>query len=85
MSSKNTPKKITYKPEDLAGLDYENDLGDPGSPPYTRGIYEEMYQRRLWSIRQFSGFGTPEQTNERFKYEYSIGQTGLSIAFDVIL
>jgi methylmalonyl-CoA mutase N-terminal domain/subunit len=83
MSSKNL-QKSAYKPEDLAGLDYHNHLGDPGSPPYVRGIYEEMYQRRLWSIRQFSGFGTPEQTNERFKYEHSIGQTGLSIAFDVI-
>ena len=83
MSSEKS-NKITYKPEDLANLDYQTHLGDPGCPPYTRGIYNAMYQGRPWSIRQFSGFGTPEQTNERFKYEYSIGQTGLSIAFDVI-
>lgn len=81
---KNGIEKTTYTPADSESLDYTRDLGNPGDPPYTRGIYQEMYRRRLWSIRQFSGFGTPEQTNERFKYEYSIGQTGLSIAFDVI-
>ncbi|MHA2621226.1 MAG: acyl-CoA mutase large subunit family protein [bacterium JZ-2024 1] len=77
------PIQRVYRPEDIAGLDYQRDLGDPGEYPYTRGIYETMYRGRLWTIRQFSGFGTPEDTNARYKYLIANGQTGLSVAFDL--
>jgi methylmalonyl-CoA mutase N-terminal domain/subunit len=70
-----------YTPEHIRELDYEKDLGDPGEPPYTRGIYPTMYRGRLWTMRQFSGFGTAADTNERFHYLLKHGQTGLSVAF----
>src|SRR5437588_8485942 len=75
------PVKQLYTPDDLQDFDYENDLADPGIPPYTRGIYPEMYRSRLWTMRQFSGFGTAADTNERFHYLLNHGQTGLSVAF----
>ena len=75
------PIERLYTEESIRELDYKNDLGDPGEPPYTRGIYPTMYQGRLWTIRQFSGFGTAENTNERFRYLLKNGQTGLSVAF----
>jgi len=75
--------KGLYRPEDVAGLDYERDLGDPGSYPFTRGIHANMYRGRLWTMRQFAGFGTAEETNERFRYLLKEGQTGLSVAFDL--
>lgn len=78
------PVKEVYGPEDVVGLHPVRELGIPGKEPYTRGIYPNMYQRKLWTIRQFSGFGTPEDTNARFKHEYALGQTGLSIAFDAV-
>jgi methylmalonyl-CoA mutase N-terminal domain/subunit len=71
-----------YTP-DNAGLDYERDLGYPGVHPFTRGVYPSMYRGRLWSMRQFAGFGTSEETNERFRYLLEHGQTGLSTAFDM--
>ncbi len=71
-----------YGPDDIAGLDYDRDLGRPGEFPYTRGIHKTMYRGRLWTMRQFSGFGTAEQSNERYKYLLRHGQTGLSVAFD---
>lgn len=77
------PIQGVYRPDDISGLNYERDLGDPGQYPYTRGIYETMYRGRLWTIRQFSGFGTPEDTNARYKYLIANGQTGLSVAFDL--
>jgi methylmalonyl-CoA mutase, N-terminal domain len=77
------PVKPLYGPEDLAGLDLEAELGAPGRFPYTRGIHPNMYQGRLWTMRQFSGFATPEQTNERYKYLLAQGQNGLSVAFDL--
>jgi len=77
------PVRRLYTPADLAGFDPDRDLGLPGQPPYTRGIHSTMYRGRLWTMRQFSGFGTPEQTNQRFHYLLSQGQTGLSIAFDL--
>jgi methylmalonyl-CoA mutase, N-terminal domain len=64
-------------------VDYERDLGDPGSFPFTRGIHESMYRGRLWTMRQFAGFGTAADTNERFRYLLDHGQTGLSTAFDM--
>src|ERR1700745_773786 len=75
------PIERLYTEEHVRDLDYKKDLGDPGEPLYTRGIYPEMYRRRLWTVRQFSGFGTAEDTNERFHYLLDHGQTGLSVAF----
>ncbi|MGH3003375.1 MAG: methylmalonyl-CoA mutase family protein, partial [Gaiellaceae bacterium] len=64
-------------------VDYERDLGYPGVFPFTRGVYPSMYRGRLWTMRQFAGFGTAEETNERFRYLLEHGQTGLSTAFDM--
>ncbi len=72
-----------YTPEDVADLDYEVDLGFPGEEPYTRGVYPTMYRGRTWTMRQFAGFGTAEETNDRFHYLIDEGQTGLSTAFDM--
>jgi methylmalonyl-CoA mutase N-terminal domain/subunit len=77
------PLQPLYGPDDVAGLDYERDLGYPGQYPYTRGIHATMYRGRLWTMRQFAGFGTAKQTNERFHFLLSQGQTGLSVAFDM--
>ncbi len=71
-----------YTPERVA-LDYDRDLGYPGAYPFTRGVYPSMYRGRLWTMRQFAGFGTAEETNERFRYLLDHGQTGLSTAFDM--
>ncbi|NEU56667.1 methylmalonyl-CoA mutase [Halorussus sp. MSC15.2] len=72
-----------YTPDDVADIDYEEDLGFPGEDPYTRGVYPTMYRGRTWTMRQFAGFGTAEETNERFHYLIDEGQTGLSTAFDM--
>src|SRR5215470_3871522 len=72
-----------YTPEQLPGFDYARDLGDPGQLPYTRGIHPTGYRGKLWTMRQFAGFGTPEETNARFKYLLEQGQTGLSVAYDL--
>jgi methylmalonyl-CoA mutase N-terminal domain/subunit len=77
------PLKPVYTQADVAGLDYERDLNDPGAFPYTRGIHHNMYRGKLWTMRQFAGYGGPEETNARFKYLLSQGQTGLSTAFDL--
>ncbi len=74
--------KRLYTPEDTENLDYLRDLGFPGEPPFTRGVHATMHRGRLWTMRMFSGFGTAEQTNKRFKYLLKEGETGLSIAFD---
>ncbi len=74
--------KTLYTHEDLKGFDYNRDLGYPGEFPFTRGVYTNMYRGRLWTMRQFSGFGTPKDTNKRYKYLLKHGQTGLSVAFD---
>lgn len=76
------PVKRLYTPEDVKDIDYLKDLGFPGEFPFTRGLHATMYRGRLWTMRQFSGFGTAEQTNQRFKYLLKEGETGLSIAFD---
>jgi len=73
--------KRLYKPEDIGGLNYDQDLGEPGHFPFTRGPYNDMYRGRLWTMRQFAGFGTADQTNQRFKFLIDHGQTGLSVAF----
>ena len=72
-----------YDPTDVADLDYDEDLGFPGEEPYTRGPYPTMYRGRTWTMRQFAGMGTAEETNERFHYLLDEGQTGLSTAFDM--
>lgn len=72
-----------YTPDDVQGLDYQKDLGFPGSFPYTRGVQPTMYRGRFWTMRQYAGFGTAEESNKRYKYLLSQGQTGLSIAFDL--
>jgi methylmalonyl-CoA mutase N-terminal domain/subunit len=72
-----------YTPADLAGFDPHRELGAPGAFPFTRGIHGDMYRGRPWTMRQFAGFGTAEQTNERFKFLLKQGQTGLSTAFDL--
>ena len=80
-SSETTVNRL-YTPDDIADFDYLNDLGFPGEYPFTRGVYPTMYRARLWTMRQYAGFGTAEQTNKRFKYLLEHGQTGLSVAFD---
>jgi methylmalonyl-CoA mutase N-terminal domain/subunit len=77
------PLEPLYTPDDVGGLNYERDLGYPGEYPYTRGVYHTMYRGRLWTMRQFAGYGSPEQTNERYKYLLEHGQGGLSVAFDM--
>ena len=76
------PVKPLYTPEDVEG-EFEEKIGYPGEYPYTRGVYPNMYRGRLWTVRQFAGFGTAAETNERFKYLIEHGQNGLSIAFDM--
>jgi methylmalonyl-CoA mutase, N-terminal domain len=76
------PLKEVYTEADLSGFAPHRDLGQPGEYPFTRGVYKNMYRGRLWTMRQFAGFGTPEDTNLRFKYLLEHGQTGLSVAFD---
>ncbi len=76
------PIKPLYTPEDVEG-DFEEKIGYPGEYPYTRGVYPNMYRGRLWTVRQFAGYGDAAQTNERFKYLIENGQNGLSIAFDM--
>jgi methylmalonyl-CoA mutase N-terminal domain/subunit len=72
-----------YTPDSLEGFDPDSELGYPGQYPFTRGVHATMYRSRLWTMRQFAGFGTPQQTNERFKFLLKQGQTGLSTAFDL--
>ncbi|HEU5254909.1 MAG TPA: methylmalonyl-CoA mutase family protein [Vicinamibacterales bacterium] len=72
-----------YTPADIASLDYARDLGNPGDFPYTRGIHANGYRGKLWTMRQFAGFGTPEETNQRYKQLLKAGGTGLSVAFDL--
>ena len=72
-----------YTPADVADLDYADDIGFPGEPPYTRGVYSTMHRGRMWTMRQYAGMGTAAETNERFNYLMDEGQTGLSMAFDL--
>ena len=75
--------KGAYRPEDTSEVDYERDLADPGHHPYTRGIRETMYRGRLWTMRQYAGFGTAAESNERYHYLLAQGSRGLSVAFDL--
>jgi methylmalonyl-CoA mutase N-terminal domain/subunit len=77
------PIDILYTPDDIENINYLAEIGFPGEFPYTRGVHQNMYHGKMWTMRQFAGFGTPEDTNERFKYLLEHGQTGLSTAFDL--
>ncbi len=77
------PIEPLYGPKDASAVDYERDLGDPGQFPYTRGVHQTMYRGKVWTMRQFAGFGSAAQTNERFKYLLEHGSHGLSVAFDL--
>ena len=74
---------VCYTPASIQSLDYQRDLGDPGQYPYTRGIHATGYRGKLWTMRQFAGYGTPEETNERYRRLLAAGGTGLSVAFDL--
>ncbi|HEX8099543.1 MAG TPA: methylmalonyl-CoA mutase family protein [Actinomycetota bacterium] len=77
------PLEPLYTPDDVKDIDYERDIGYPGHYPMTRGVYHTMYRGRLWTMRQFAGYGSPEETNARYKFLLSQGQGGLSVAFDM--
>jgi methylmalonyl-CoA mutase N-terminal domain/subunit len=77
------PIEALYTPDSVPGFDHDTELGYPGQYPFTRGVHASMYRSRLWTMRQFAGFGTPRQTNERFHFLLEKGQTGLSTAFDL--
>lgn len=83
MTVSSVPIKPLYTPEDVKDLSYMDDLNYPGSYPYTRGVQPNMYRGRQWTMRQFAGFATAKESNERYKYLLSQGQTGLSVAFDM--
>lgn len=83
ITASSEPINRLYTPLDIPDLDYQDDLAFPGEFPYTRGIHATMHRGRLWTMRMFAGFGTAEETNQRFQYLLSQGQTGLSIAFDL--
>jgi len=83
ITASSEPVEALAAPDTITDFDYERDLGFPGEYPYTRGVHHNMYRGRLWTMRQFAGFGTPEDTNKRFHYLLSKGQGGLSIAFDL--
>jgi len=77
------PLQALYTPDDLEGWSYDEKLGYPGEFPYTRGVYPSMYRGQPWTIRQFAGYGTAEETNRRYKFLLAQGQKGLSVAFDM--
>src|SRR5262245_56339919 len=77
-----TPVPRVYRP-DGGDIDYQRDLGEPGEFPYTRGVQPSMYRGRLWTMRQYAGFGSAAETNKRYRYLLEQGQTGLSVAFDL--
>lgn len=83
VTASSEPVELLATPADISDLDFFRDLNFPGEFPYTRGIHYNMYRGKLWTMRQFAGFGTPEDTNRRFKFLLEKGQTGLSVAFDL--
>src|SRR3712207_9077130 len=82
LSPSGIPVRLAYGPDD-APVDYARDLGDAGTFPYTRGIQPTMYRGRLWTMRQYAGFGTAAESNRRYRYLLSHGVSGLSVAFDL--
>jgi methylmalonyl-CoA mutase N-terminal domain/subunit len=83
MVTKSKELPLTFNPQNTRPIDYDQDLGDPGEFPYTRGIYQNMYRGRLWTMRQYAGYATAEESNARYKYLLAQGTTGLSVAFDL--
>src|ERR1044071_9148475 len=83
MVTKSKEPPLNFNPQNTRAIDYEKDLGDPGEFPYTRGIYPSMYRGRLWTMRQYAGYATAEESNARYKYLLAQGTTGLSVAFDL--
>ena len=83
VTGSNEPVQRLYTPSHTATISYEDSIGFPGDYPFTRGVHPTMYRGRFWTMRQYAGFGTAEQTNKRFKYLLKHGQTGLSVAFDL--
>lgn len=77
------PIEVLYTPDDIADVDYMNEIGFPGEYPYTRGVHKNMYRGKLWTMRMFSGMGSAKDTNDRYHYLLKGGQTGLSVAFDL--
>jgi methylmalonyl-CoA mutase N-terminal domain/subunit len=82
-TSSGIPIPRFYRPEDMAEIPYEEKVGDPGEYPYTRGLYPEMYRRRHWTMRQYAGYASAEESNRRYRYLLAQGTTGLSVAFDL--
>jgi len=82
-TSSGIPIEESYGPSDAADLDYTTTIGDPGQPPFTRGLYPEMYRKRLWTMRQYAGYADAEESNRRYRYLLDQGTTGLSVAFDL--
>ena len=82
-TTSNIPVDVQYSPLDIMNLDYTKDLGNAGEYPFTRGVQPNMYRGKLWTMRQYAGFGSAEETNKRYKFLLSEGQTGLSVAFDL--
>ena len=82
-TSSNIPVGVQYSPIDVADIDYCNDIGNAGEYPFTRGVQPNMFRGKLWTMRQYAGFGSAEETNKRYKFLLSEGQTGLSVAFDL--
>src|SRR5437660_5632283 len=82
-TSSNIELPVDFNPSNTDKLEYDRDLGDPGDFPYTRGIRRNMYRGRLWTMRQYAGYATAEESNARYKYLLSQGTTGLSVAFDL--
>ncbi|MCD4691540.1 MAG: methylmalonyl-CoA mutase family protein [Calditrichales bacterium] len=83
ITTSSEPVELLGTPDMIKDMEYDRDIGMPGDFPYTRGVHPNMYRGRLWTMRQFAGFGSPEDTNKRFKYLLENGQTGLSVAFDL--
>ncbi|HJS24865.1 MAG TPA: methylmalonyl-CoA mutase family protein [Pyrinomonadaceae bacterium] len=83
MATKTKELPLNFNPHNTREIDYEKDLGEPGEFPYTRGIYPNMYRGRLWTMRQYAGYATAEESNARYKYLLAQGTTGLSVAFDL--
>ena len=82
-TSSEIPVQRFYRPDDLAGIPYEEKVGDPGAFPYTRGLYPDMYRKRHWTMRQYAGYSSASESNKRYRYLLSQGTTGLSVAFDL--
>jgi methylmalonyl-CoA mutase, N-terminal domain len=82
-TSSEIPVRRFYRPEDVAGISYGERIGDPGKPPYTRGLYADMYRKRHWTMRQYAGYSSAAESNQRYRYLLSQGTSGLSVAFDL--